>query len=67
MTNDAERLAALAQIIYGPYWQTRLAQETGVSDGTVSKWANNKHPISNWVWVFLALKRDLKTQNKEGI
>jgi len=41
----ASELAEIGARLYGPHWQTKLAEVVGVDDSTVSRWARGVSAI----------------------
>lgn len=50
MTTGLALLARCGQALYGPLWQTPLAQALAVNDRTVRRWASGASPIPAAVW-----------------
>jgi hypothetical protein len=62
MTPD--ELAAVGSSLFGPTWQTRLANALGVNDRTLRRWASGENAIPAYVRVELLV---LCEKRREGI
>lgn len=56
MKRDADALRAVGEALYGPMWQTPLAEALEVSDRTVRRWAASlgESPVPDGVWADIA-------------
>lgn len=62
MTPD--QLAAVGSALFGPTWQTRLANAIGVNDRTLRRWASGENVIPVYVRTELLV---LCQKRREGI
>ena len=48
-TLSAQRLDRIGAALYGPRWQSALADELGVWDRTVRRWASGETPLPDHI------------------
>lgn len=56
-------LEELAQLVYGPTWKGKLAEEYGVRKSTVSDWRNNGAPL----YIVVALSNAVKAKQLDDL
>lgn len=54
MTLTSDHLRAVGEALYGPNWQTPLAEALGVADRTVRRWAAGDFAVPDGVWSDIA-------------